>query len=719
MPQISPTGPIQPRAAVLWHGADYNPDQWPPETLDEDVQLMRQAGVNAVSLGIFSWAQLETAPGRFDFDWMDRAFEKLWAGGVHVALATPTAAPPRWMTAAEPQVLAVSASGTRLPHGGRQRFCPTSPAYRRHVERINTALAQRYGGHPALMLWHISNEYVSNCHCPLCAEAFIGYLKQRYGDLATLNAQWWAAFWSQRFAAWEQVEPPRPAHGTVPHGLTLDWQRFRSHQMCEFFKFEAATVRAVTPEVPITTNMMGKFPGLDYAAFAEVMDVVSWDCYGSVGADPVHMAFDHSLMRGMKDNRPWLLIEQTPSATNWQEYGTLKPPGVLRLWSLQAIGHGSDSAMYFQWRRSRGASEKFHGAVVEHAAGSRARVFGEVAALGAELKQLSPIVIGTAVTPARIGILCDQESRWAFENAAGYARDKRYLGELQRHFRAVWTQNLRIDVVQHHRDWSGYDILIAPRLYMLKSGLFPREGTPEQLAARVDVAAKLAAFVERGGTLVVGCLSGIVNESDLVYEGGYPGPLRQLLGIWVEQTDCLPPSAPGSFANGMSLDRDVLALPSVSCGCDRFFDRVHLRGATAAAAYTGNWYAGEPCLTVHRHGHGEAWYIATDPEAAFLEQFYRHLAARHGLHPTIEPVAEVEVLTRRGGGREVLFILNHAPEPRSVAIAPNADAAAADAPGASTAAWHDAHTDTVWPQRLELAPLQVRIAQRRLDRTTG
>jgi len=660
---MNESGPINPRLATLWHGGDYNPDQWPEAVRRDDPRLMNLAGVNVASTAIFAWSQLEPEPGRFDFTWLDEAFDWLHAAGVYIALATPSAAHPRWLTAMHPEVNAVDDQGRRLPHGGRQQFCPSSPVYREHVARINRALAERYKDHPGLVLWHVSNEYGKACWCDRCAENFRRWLQDRYGTIETLNEQYWATFWSHRFNDWSEVIPPYKTCNVVPNGLVLDWQRFQSHMVCDFFKHEVAVLREVTPRVPVTTNLMGWYDGLDYAKFAQVMDVISWDSYPDVGGDPAFVAATHALMRGLKENRPWLLIEQTPSSTNWKPFHRLKPPGLMRLWSWQAIGHGSDSAMYFQWRKTRGAHEKIHGAVVDHTGTEKPRVFQEVAALGAEMARIGPRVVGTRAAPARVGVLWDQENRWALENSAGPSRDKRVVETAVKHYRAVWRQNVPVDVVRMDADWSPYDVLIAPQMYMIKSGTYPLQAPAEEMRTRVDEAAKIAGWVRAGGTLVATYLTGLVNETDLVYEGGYPGPLRDLLGVWAEEIDMHPAD---EAPNRILVKKGAFARAKPRYACDRVFDLIHARGAKVLATYADGWYKGRPCLTVNRVGKGLAYYLATDAEDAFLVDFYRAVAKAKGIVPIVRPAAGVEVLEREGGGRRLVFLLNHAAKTRQV-----------------------------------------------------
>ncbi|MDP3179767.1 MAG: beta-galactosidase, partial [Spirochaetaceae bacterium] len=376
----------------IWHGGDYNPDQWleRPDIQDEDFRLFPLAGVNVVSIGIFAWTRLEPEDGRYDFSWLDSIMDRLEAAGMKAILATPTGAKPAWMSRAYPEILRCGPDRQRDLHGQRHNHCYTSPVYRRKAIAVNAELARRYGARPVLALWHVSNEYGGECHCPLCQEAFRSWLRERYGSLESLNAAWWTDFWSHRFTEWNQVESPSPRGELSIHGLALDWKRFVDHQSLDFFKAESAPLRELCPSVPITVNMMGTYPGLNYWNWAPHVDVVSWDSYprwhnaeADDASEASRTAFVHDLTRSLK-GRSWLLMESTPSQVNWQPVNRLKKPGMHRLSSLQALAHGSDSVMYFQWRKGRGGFEKFHGAVVDHGGGEGTRVFREVAELGAE-----------------------------------------------------------------------------------------------------------------------------------------------------------------------------------------------------------------------------------------------------------------------------------------------------------------------------------------------
>jgi beta-galactosidase len=634
--------PINPRAPFIWHGGDYNPEQWPPAVWDEDMALMQASSFRVATVGVFSWATLQPEEDRFEFGWLDDVIAKLHGAGRLLVLATPTAAQPAWMSRRYPDVLRADAYGRRVHHGGRTNFCPSSPTYRRFAVAIATRLAERYGNHPALMLWHVANEYATPCYCEICAAGFREWLRRRYGTLDELNARWYTRFWSHTYGDWDEVEPPYANGEYVTHGLTIDYRRFQSDAMLECFTLERDAIRPRSPGVPITTNFMGAYPHLDYRSWAKELDVVAWDCYPKPSDRPADIAFLHDLNRGLKDGRPFLLLEQTPSSQNWQPVNALKRPGVLRLWSYLAIAHGADSAMYFQWRRSRGGGEKFHGAVVEHSDRADTRVFREVSELGAELERLGDTMIG-ARTPARVAVVFDWGSWWALEAAIGPINPKEYVGAVRKHYGALWRRNVPVDIVFADSDLAGYDLVVAPMLHMLRPGF----------AERVE------ALLERGGSFVATYLSGVVDESDLVFEGGWPGPLRRLLGLWVEEIDAL--------YEGQG-NRVVMAGGGESYTCGRLCDIVRLEGAEAIAVYGEDFYAGMPALTVNRLGAGRAYYLATDPEERMLDDFYGGLLAAHGIEAALATPAEVEVAVREKDGRRLLFLLNHGAQAAQVAL---------------------------------------------------
>jgi len=621
------------------HGGDYNPDQWPETVWDDDVRLMQEANVNIATLPVFSWVKLQPDEDTFDFAWLDRVLEKLWAGGIHFCMATSTASVPAWMDQKYPDILRVGWDGVKVKHGHRHTFCPNSANFRRLATGLARRMAERYGDHPGLRIWHVSNEYGNTCYCDQCAAAFRVWLQARYGTLEELNARWYTAFWGHTYTDWSEIETPTANGERSVQALLIDYDRFQSDSLLECFKAEAAVLRERTPNIPITTNLMGAFKPLDYHSWAKEMDVVSWDSYPGKNQPYSGIAFNHALMRGLKEGQPFLLMEQTPSQQNWQAQNALKRPGIMRLWSYQAMAHGADSIMYFQWRRSRGGTEKYHGAVVEHAGVSNARVFQEVAALGKELKALGTQTLGGRVA-AKVALLFDWDNWHAIEYSSGPTVNLKYLEQCVAWYTAFHQQNITIDVVSPEADLSGYEIVVAPVLYMVKPG----------------VAERLTAWVNAGGTFVTTFFSGLVDENDLVFEGGYPGPLRKLLGIWAEEIDALAPAQTNEVVfNGAAVGLDG----TYTCGL--LCDRIHAEGATVLATYGSDFYAGEPAVTVNAYGAGKAYYVATAIDDDGRVAISQALCAEKGITAPLADAPEgVEVMPRVGpDGATLLYVLNH------------------------------------------------------------
>ncbi|GAC1433769.1 MAG: beta-galactosidase [Chloroflexota bacterium] len=645
--------PLTPRLPAFYFGGDYNPEQWTPafgaegETVwQDDMRLMRQAHVNVATVGVFSWVSLQPDEHTFTFAWLDRVMDLLAENGLFACLATATAAQPAWLSAAYPDVLPVDSSGLRRGHGQRQNYCPTSPDFRRLSQGLARRLAERYRDHPALLLWHVSNEYGPECYCERCARRFQEWLRARYGSLDRLNRHWSAAFWSHTYTAWSEIMPPTRLAERSIQGQILDYQRFISAMNLECYQGEAAVLREVTPGVPITTNLMGTFKPLDYFTWAPHLDVVSWDSYPQHTDHPSVVAFRHDLMRGLKGGQPWLLLEQTPSQVQWAPHNPLKRPGVMRLLSYQAVAHGADAVMYFQWRQSRGSAEKYHGAIVSHAGTAQTRVFADVAALGAELKALGPGILGTRL-PARVALVFSWPNWWNVEFLPGPSSSLRYVDEVQRYYSALWARNVAVDLVPPDRDLSGYDVVIAPVLNMISA---------EQGAA-------IERFVEQGGTFLTTFFSGVVDESDRAWLGGYPGPLRKALGIWVEEYDPLAPE----MGNTVVLPAGG-ALPAATSPCDLWCDLITLEGATALAPFGQDFYAGRPAITENRLGRGRALYVATRPAPALLDALIGYLLDGHGITAPLPAPRGVEVTRREGGGRAYTFVLNHAGEPAHLTL---------------------------------------------------
>jgi beta-galactosidase len=571
--------------------------------------------------------------------------DMLAANNMTAVLATPSGSKPAWMSRKYPEILRVNEKRQRSLHGNRHNHCLSSPVYRRKVTEINTLLAKRYKSHPALGVWHISNEYGGECHCPLCQAEFRLYLKARYKTLDALNIAWWTSFWSHTFTDWEEIESPSSLGEDVLHGLKLDWKRFTTERFVDFYLHEIKPLREHTPDVPCTTNLMGTYPGIDYFRLAELLDIASFDSYprwtsvddSALGA---RTAFMHDLTRSLKD-KPFMLMESCPSATNWRAVAKLHRPNLHVLQSLQAVAHGADTVQYFQFRKSRGGPEKFHGAVVDHEGSENSRVFNDVAETGRRLSSLDAVV-GAAV-PAKAAVIYDWNVRWALDDAKGFLQDKTgYEQTVIDHHRSFWNMGIPVDVIDSTRSLDKYALVAAPMLYMLRPGM----------------AEKIDAFVKRGGIFAATYITGYVDESDLCFLGGFPGGgLGETLGIWCEEIDALFPA-----------DRNSITWQGKTYEAVDFCERLHLRGAEAVANYGSDFYRGMPALTVNRRGKGAAWFIGCRTGDDFLAAFYGKLADDAGLKHTLSAPLPygVSAQSRDNGKTETVFVMNFVNTPNTV-----------------------------------------------------
>jgi beta-galactosidase len=636
----------------ILHGGDYNPDQWlkVPEVIDEDFRLMQLAGCNTFALGIFAWTSYEREEGVFDFAWLDRIMDRMAEAGHKVVLATPSGAKPAWLSQKYPEVRRVTSQGLREPHAGRHNHCFTSPIYRRKVAEINGRLSERYAAHPALGMWHISNEYSGECYCELCLASFHSWLERRYGSLDALNDAWWTAFWSHTFTRFDQIDP----RDLSIDSLKLDWRRFVSDATIDFMQAEIAAVRRFSPAVPVTTNLMGTFPGIDYAKLVAELDLVADDQYPAYSPDSpdlerdvLRVAFKADLHRSFKPDRPWFVMESCPDAPQWRHPVQLKRPRLHQAEMLQALGHGAEGTCYFQWRKGRAGGEKLHGAVVDHVGHPHTRVFASVAELGASYEKLAEII--GSETQSSVAIIYDWEVRWAFEATEGVrSMDDAYAATCVDHYAAFARNGVSVDVVGAACDLSRYKLVVAPQLWMLAPG----------------VAERIADFVSGGGTFVTTYYSGYCDQSNRCLLGGFPGDgLMRVLGVWNEETDWLPAEASRSVvtrheAADLALAaayeaRDICAL-------------VKLEGATSLLDYAADFYAGTPALTRNGYGKGTAYYQAARLGAPFLRDFYGALIEQLGLHRGLgyELPERLGLQRRLRENQEYVFLQNFSAEER-------------------------------------------------------
>ncbi len=648
--------PINSKLPVLWHGGDYNPEQWPREMLAEDMRLMDLSRVNVATVGVFSWVSLEPEEGVYTFEWLDEVMDTLHANGKFAVLATPSAAPPAWLSKKYPETLRVGPDRRRQLHGNRVNFDWSSPVYREKVRTMATKLAERYGNHPALLMWHVSNEYGGASYSEASRQAFITWLKAKFeNSLDKLNAAYWTRFWGHTYTDWDQIEiPGGPISETAVQGLSLDWNRFTTDEIVSFFLNESEPLRRISPEIPITTNLMGFYGGLNPWKIAKHVDIVAWDSYPQFSQAPMcerswaKVAMVHDLYRSLRGGQPFLLMECTPSSSNWYPYMNLKTPGMHRLEALQAVAHGSDSVMYFQWRQSRGCQEKFHGAVVGIGCAENSRIFREVTAVGEDLAKMPSVVGSTAHSD--VAIIYDWESAWAIENACGpIQKDKGYFDTCLDHYLPFWKSGISVDIVSSEVPLDGYKLVIAPMLHVLNPG----------------VAERLTHFVEAGGTLVGTYMTGYVDENDLIFENGFLGPLQALFGIEVEEIDA---RFPGQSVD-IVLGYNALGLDGIY-QAHTFCERIRAIEADTIAQYAGVWYSSEPAITVNRVGAGQAIYIASRNDEVFNRELIHRLLSTLDIEPaTPFQLPEGVSATKRSNETEdFLFLLNTTEETHWIAL---------------------------------------------------
>ncbi|MGQ4401836.1 beta-galactosidase [Streptomyces hayashii] len=633
MPETSPRG-----LARLAFGGDYNPEQWPETVWRDDVRLMREAGVTMVSVGIFSWALLEPAPGEYDFGWLDRVLGLLHENGIRVDLGTPTVAPPVWFYREHPEALPVTPEGVRYEFGSRGAICHSNADYRAAAANITTRLAERYADHPALAMWHVHNEYgvpVSACYCDSCAAHFRRWLATAYGTVDAVNEAWGTAFWGQRYARLEDVNPPRATPTVGNPGQALDYKRFADATMRENFCAERDILHRLAPGVPVTTNFMtalSQCDSVDYWAWGREVDIVTNDHYLITDGRRTHvnLAMAADLTRSVGAGAPWILLEHSTSGINWQPRNPAKAPGQMARNSLAHVARGSEGAMFFQWRQSRRGAEKFHSAMVPHG-GADTRVWREVVELGASLDSLAALR-GTR-TEADAAVLWDWHSWWAQNLAWRPSEDADPRERADAFYEALYDRHLTVDFAHPGADLSAYPLVVVPALYLMTEA----------------AGNNLRAYVENGGTLVVSYFSGIVDEHDAVHEGPYPGALRDVLGLTVEE---FSPLLQGESVRLTGPDGREL-------GGDVWTEFVAPRGAETVWTYADGLAAGRPAVTRHRLGEGVAWYVSTRLGQDGLDAVLGRAAEDAGIAPRAHLPRDVEVVRRSGETGSYLFAINH------------------------------------------------------------
>ena len=621
----------------ILYGGDYNPNQWPKEIWEQDMVYFKDAHINSATINVFSWAKIQPAEDTYYFDELDEIVEMLSKENYDIVLATSTGAMPAWLYKKYPEIARTDYFGRHHKFGQRHNHCPNSLVFQKYAKALVEKLAARYAHNPHVTCWHISNEYGGECYCENCEKAFRVWLKNKYGTIEAVNKAWNMEFWGHTVYDWDEIVLPNAlgdgmenGTDTAFAGLSVDYRRFMSDSMLENYKMERDVVRRYNPDTIITTNLMGTYKFLDYFKWAKEMDIVSWDNYPSYNTPWSFTAMSHDLMRGLKD-APFMLLEQTPSQQNWQPYNSLKKPGQMRAQSIQTMAHGADTVQFFQLRRSVGGCEKFHGAVIGHVGRNNTRVFREVKQLGEELQRLGTSTLGS-VNQADVGIIFDWDNYWALDYTSGPTEDLKYVDQIHHYYKFFYDNNIGVNMIPVDADFSKYKIVVAPVLYMVKQGI--KEA--------------LTKFVENGGILITTFMSGLVDESDNVHLGGYPGPLRELAGVWVEEIDALAPEQTNTitFTDGTRMT------------CNLLCDLMHLEGAQLLASYDENFYAGMPAITKNTFGKGCTYYIGTNMGQEGIDKVLKMATQQAGVHPVVKEPTALEVVCRKTANSTHYYIFN-------------------------------------------------------------
>lgn len=633
-------------AEKILFGGDYNPEQWEDEIRQADMELLPKAGVDIVTLNVFSWTLLQPNEDTYDFYELDKIVDMVSSKNMKICMATSTAAHPAWMAKKYPDILRVDSYGHRRKYGGRHNSCPNSPTFRKYAPRLARELAKHYKDNKNIVMWHISNEYGGECYCENCEKAYREWLRDKYGSLENLNYAWNCNFWSHKFLSWDEITLPScltecsEGGRSAQPGMVLDYKRFNSDSMLRNFTDERDEIKAEIPNAKVTTNFMETFKGLDYQKWAKEEDAVSFDSYPQQETEPAYVAFNHDLMRGLKNGESFMLMESTPSATSWRPVNTMKRPGDMRRWSYQAVAHGADTIMFFQMRQSPGGGEMFHGAIIDHSGRDDTRSFLEVSKLGDELKALKDFTL-SAKTPARVALIFDWNCWWSLEEAAGVTYNLSYPQEVLNYYRAFYELNIPIDIISAEDDFAPYKMIVAPCMFMLKRN--------------TDI--RLKQFVRNGNTVILTTMSAVVAENNRAILGGFPGALVDMCGLWVEETNMLSEDSANSFEyKGSSYISDKLC------------DIIKTNNAISIGKYEKDYFAGSPAIVKNSYGDGNVYYIGVTSTPDFYREFVTNICRENDITDVLSCTPHndmdanghgLEITKRVKNNNEIYFIINH------------------------------------------------------------
>lgn len=629
----------------ILYGGDYCPEQWDESVWQEDIRIMEYYGVNTVTLNVHSWCVIQPEDGPCDFTKMDRIVKLLSDHGIYIVMATGTAALPTWLLSKYPEIMAQDITGVRNRPAKRVNYCPNSPDYLRETKRMCRELACHYKDQENIILWHICNELEDKCYCENCARAYREWLREKYGTLKELNSRWNTMFWGHQYTEWEQINPPdysnmmyRNLDGT---GIdisafpteTIEYLRFISVSYKRCFAIERDAIREFIPDALVTNNF--QYRNFDYDLLAKPLDVVSFDSYPSKEAPAYMAAFNYDLTRGINNFNPFLIMEMSPNQASWEKCAPIKRPGEVAQIAMGALARGAESAMFFQIRRSRSGFEKFHGAMIEHSGRCDTRLGGELKAFGDVLKKLGNTFLDSKI-PAKAAIMMDWDSRWGVEIPSSVHKNMRYQQEVLYYYEWLHSQNIMTDIIRPGSCLDGYEMVVAPMMYMINE----------------EEAENIRTYVLDGGTFITTYYSGLADKEDNIWLGGYPGPLRDMLGLWIEETDALKAEEKNRVLMNASWLKGTYE-------CGFLCDLIHVEGAGVLGTYGDDFYEGSPCITEHIYGKGKAVYLGTKPEKTLVSEILKHYCEEKKIRSVLQTEAGVEAVVREKKGTQYLFLLNH------------------------------------------------------------
>ena len=630
-------------------GVCYFPEHWPRERWERDVEQMADAGIEYVRMAEFSWSRIEPEPGQLDFSWLEDAVSLIGDHGMEAVLCTPTATPPKWLVDQRLSILQEEPDGTTRHYGSRRHYCFNSPVYREETRRIVSAMADHFADNPHVAGWQTDNEYgcheTIRCWCDDCATAFREWLRERYGDVESLNEAWGTSFWSQTVRSFEEVDPPRHTAAEHHPSRLLDYYRFSADSAVDYNAIHAELLREANDDWFVAHNFMGDFDSCDAFRFADDLDLITWDSYptgfaqdrrqGAASADelragdPDQVGMNHDLYRGTKQ-QPFWVMEQQPGDVNWPPYAPQPGEGAMRLWAHHAVAHGADSVLYFRWRRCREGQEQYH-AGLRKQDGSPDRGYHDADRAATELAQLDLDPVD-----ADVAVLHEYDNLWA-TSIQPHAPDWEYWTHMRQYYAALRARSVQADVVHPDRDLSGYDAVVAPALHLVGDGL----------------AAKLEGAVEDGTELLLTARSGAKDRANKLPDAPAPGPLTDLVGATVDQHE----SVPEQLDRRVTYDGDTYEFRT-------FAEWLDAADATTVGSHVGGVGDGHAAITEHEFGAGHAAYCGVWPEADLADAVVTDLLDRAGVAHSERFPTGVRATQRDG----YTWVTNFTSDPVSVTL---------------------------------------------------